>query len=414
MSNSGNSSAPVVIIGGGLAGAKTAEQLREQGYTGPVTLVSGEAAAPYERPPLSKEFLAGSKSLPDFTVHEAQWYAEHDVELRQGVRAEAIDTEARTVRLDDGTGLDYSSLVLATGSTSVHPPIDGADADGVYYLRSIEDATALRETFGEGKALAIIGGGWIGLEVAAGARNAGTAVTVVEAADQPLQGPLGPEIGAAFADLHRAHGVDLRTGRKVSAITTDGGQATGLTLDDGSTVPADAVLVAVGARPAIELATAAGLATEAGGVRTDASLRTSAPDVYAVGDIAAAEHPVLGTVVRTEHWANALNQPAVAAAGIIGTDSQYTRMPYFFTDQYDLGMEYRGDATGYSKVITRGDVPGLNFLAFWVDDAGAVLAAMNVNIWDAGDDLAALVGARKPVDAAALADPDVALASLLD
>ncbi|MBY4568906.1 FAD-dependent oxidoreductase [Gordonia sihwensis] len=404
---------PVVIIGGGLAGAKTAEQLRENGYSGGVVLIAAERVAPYERPPLSKEFLAGSKSLPEFTVHDEAWYADNDVDLKLGVRAEAVDTASRTVRLSDGGALAYSALVLATGSTSVHPPIDGADAAGVHYLRTVDEASALLETFGEGKRLAVIGGGWIGLEVAAAARRRDTEVTVVEAADQPLRAALGPEIGAAFADLHRAHGVDLRTGRKVSSITVADGRATGLELDDGATVTADAVLIAVGARAETGLAEAAGLTLADGGVATDSRLRTSAADVYAAGDIAAAMHPILRTRVRTEHWANALNQPAVVAENIVGRDTEYTRMPYFFTDQYDLGMEYRGLAEGYRRVVTRGDVSGLEFLAFWLDEAGTVLAGMNVNIWDAGDDIAALVQARRPVDAAALADPEVPLSSLI-
>lgn len=413
MSDTNPISNPVVIIGGGLAGAKTAEELRERGASGPIVLVAAETVAPYERPPLSKEFLAGSKALPDFTVHDEAWYRDHDIDLRLRTRATAVDPAAKTVTLDDHTTLNYSSLVLATGSSSVRPPIDGADADGVFYLRTVDEASALIEVLGEGRRLAVIGGGWIGLEVAAGARGRGAAVTVVEAAAQPLQAALGPEIGAAFAALHREHGVDLRLESKVDAITVDGGRATGLRLADGDTVAADAVLIAVGARPNIEIAEAAGLAVADRGLAVDAGLRTSADDVYAVGDIAAAEHPILRTRVRTEHWANALNQPAVAAQNILGGAAEYTRMPYFFTDQYDLGMEYRGHSEGYTAVVTRGDVAGREFLAFWVDDDGVVLAGMNVNVWDAGDDIAALVQARHRVDVAKLADSAVPLAELL-
>ena len=413
MTDTNKTSDHAVIIGGGLAGAKTAEELRDKGYTGAITLIAEEAVAPYERPPLSKEFIAGSKSLPDFTVHGDAWYRGNDVDLRLGTRATAFDPAAKTVTLDDGNTLTYSALVLATGSSSLHPPIEGADAAGVYYLRSVDDATALLDVLGEGKRLAVIGAGWIGLEIAAGARGRGTDVTVVEASAQPLQAALGPEIGAAFADLHREHGVDLRLESKVAAVTVADGKATGLKLADGSTVDADAVLIAVGARPETDLAEAAGLEIADRGVATDAGLRTSAADVYAVGDIAAAQHPILETRIRTEHWANALNQPEVAAQNITGGDAEYTRMPYFFTDQYDLGMEYRGHADGYASVVTRGDVAKREFLAFWVDSDGAVLAAMNVNIWDAGDDIAALVKSRRPVDTAKLADPSTPLADLL-
>ncbi|MGB3303362.1 MAG: FAD/NAD(P)-binding oxidoreductase [Gordonia sp. (in: high G+C Gram-positive bacteria)] len=413
MSTGTNSSNPIVIVGGGLAGAKTAEGLREKGFTGPVTLIAGESVAPYERPPLSKEFLASTKALPDFTVHDEAWYRDNNIDLRLGVRATTLDTAAHSVELDDGSSVRYSSLVLATGSTSARPPIPGSDADGVYYLRTVAEADALLQTFGEGKRLAIIGGGWIGLEVAAGARNAGTEVTVVEAADQPLQAALGTEIGAAFAELHRAHGVDLKTNCKVAAITVADGKATGIKLENGETIAADAVLVAVGARSETAVAENGGLQIVDGGVATDAGLRTSAPDVYAVGDIAAAEHPVLGTRVRTEHWANALNQPATAVANILGGNDEYSRMPYFFTDQYDLGMEYRGHTAGETSVVTRGDVPGREFLAFWVSSDGIVQAGMNVNIWDAGDDIAALLAARNPVDPAKLADSSVPLADLV-
>ncbi|EGD53800.1 NAD(P)/FAD-dependent oxidoreductase [Gordonia neofelifaecis] len=413
MTQPNRTSDPVAIIGGGLAGAKTAEHLREQGFTGAITLIAAERVAPYERPPLSKEFLAGTKALPDFTVHDEAWYRDNDIDLRLGVRAESLDLAGRTVALDTGGSVPFGSLVLATGSPPPPPPIPVSDAAGVHCLRTVDDARALIGVLGEGSRLAVIGGGWIGLEVAAGARGRGADVTVVEAADQPLRGPLGPEIGAAFARLHREHGVDLRLGRAVESITVDDGRAGGLQLDDGQTVVADAVLVAVGARPEISLAESAGLALAGGGVATDSGLRTSADGVFAVGDIAAAEHPVLGTRVRTEHWANALNQPAVVAANILGGDAEYDRMPYFFTDQYDLGMEYRGHSDGYSRVVTRGDVDGLEFLAFWLDDSGIVLAGMNVNIWDAGDEIAALVEARRPVDAAALTDPRVPLADLI-
>ncbi|MBM7365536.1 NAD(P)/FAD-dependent oxidoreductase [Gordonia hydrophobica] len=413
MTDTKQTSARAVIIGGGLAGAKTAEGLRDNGFAGSIIIITDESVAPYERPPLSKEFIAGSKSLPDFTVHDDAWYRDKDVDVWFDTRVTAFDPVVKTVTIDDGSHIKYTTLILATGSASVHPPIDGADADGVHYLRSIDDATALLSVLGEGKRLAIIGGGWIGLEIAAGARGRGTEVTVVESAAQPLQAALGAEIGAAFADLHRQHGVDLRLESTVAAITVADGRATGLTLADGTGIDADAVLIAVGARPEIALAEAAGLTIADRGVATDAGLRTSAPDVYAVGDIAAAEHPALGTRIRTEHWANALNQPAVAAQNIVGGNAEYTRMPYFFTDQYDLGMEYRGHSDGYTSVVTRGDVAGREFLAFWVNDDGVVLAGMNVNIWDAGDDIAALVEARRPVDTATLADPAVPLGTLL-
>lgn len=391
-------SSTFAIVGGGLAGAKAAEALRDKDFDGHIVLFAAEEHLPYERPPLSKEFLLGKKQFGEFTAASSAWYRDHHVELQLGTEVSAIDPDGRTVSLPDGTTVAYDKLVLATGSTPRRPPIPGADAEGVHYLRTIDDAQALNSVLAEGTSLAIVGAGWIGLEVAAGARDRGAAVTVVETAEVPLMGALGREAGEVFAAMHRDHGVDLRLGTTVDEITTAGGKATGLKLGDGSTVAADAVLVAVGATANIGLAEQAGLATGNGGVLVDAALRTSNPDIFAVGDIAAAEHPVFGTRIRTEHWANALKQPAVAAAGMLGKPQEYAELPYFFTDQYDLGMEYVGHAPDYDRVLFRGDVAGREFTAYWLDDANRVLAGMNVNIWEGLDDIKSLVRSREPVD----------------
>lgn len=407
------SSITFAIIGGGLAGAKAAEALRDSGFDGQITLFADEEHLPYERPPLSKEYLAGKKALSDFTVQNSDWYRDHNVDLRLGARVSALNAGERAVLLPDGTTVRYEKLLLATGSASRRPPIPGADAGGVHYLRTYDDAVALNSLLTEGSSLAVVGGGWIGLEVAAAARQRGVDVTVVETAKQPLVTALGETAGEVFARLHRDHGVDLRLETQVEEITTSGGQATGLKMRDGSTVAADAVLVAVGAKPNVELAEQAGLAMGDGGVLVDASLRTSDPDIYAVGDIAAAEHPLFGGRIRTEHWANALKQPAVAAAGMLGNPGEYAELPYFFTDQYDLGMEYVGHAPGFQRVMFRGDVAGREFVAFWLDGDNRVLAGMNVNIWDVLDDVKALIRSRAPVDPDKLADPKFPLAGLL-
>jgi 3-phenylpropionate/trans-cinnamate dioxygenase ferredoxin reductase subunit len=256
----------------------------------------------------------------------------------------------------------------------------------------------------------IIGAGWIGLEVAAAARTAGTDVTVVEMAELPLLAVLGPELAQVFADLHREHGVDLRLGATLEQITVGGGRATGARLGDGTTVAADAVVVGVGVSPDVALAEAAGLAID-NGVLVDAALRTSDPDIYAVGDIANHDHPTLGSRVRVEHWAAALNQPVTAARAMLGQDTSYTELPYFFSDQYDLGMEYIGHATpgSYTQVVVRGDTKTREFVAFWLDGADRILAAMNVNVWDVIDEIKPLIVARTPVDPAKLADPDTAI-----
>jgi 3-phenylpropionate/trans-cinnamate dioxygenase ferredoxin reductase subunit len=406
-------SSTFVIVGGGLAGAKAAEALRDNDFDGHVVLFAQEDHLPYERPPLSKEFLAGKKSLADFTVHPADWYRDQDVNLRLGTKVSSLDAAARTVALPDGSTERYDKLLLATGCSSRRLPIPGADAAGVHYLRTFDDAVALKQVLREGSSLAVVGAGWIGLEVAAGARGHGVNVTVVESAPLPLLAALGREAAEVFAKLHRDHGVDLRVNATVEEIVTDGHVATGLRLGDGSTLAADAVLVAVGAAPNIQLAGQAGLETDAGGVLVDASLCCSDRDVFAVGDIAAAEHPFFHTRIRTEHWANALKQPAVAAAGMLGKPAEYDELPYFFTDQYDLGMEYVGHAPRYERVVFRGDVDGREFVAFWLDADNRVLAGMNVNIWDVLDDVKRLIRSKSPVDPVRLADTNVSLGKLV-
>ncbi|MDT5256104.1 MAG: 3-phenylpropionate/trans-cinnamate dioxygenase ferredoxin reductase component [Mycobacterium sp.] len=402
-----------VIIGGGLAGAKAVEALRDSDFNDSIILFAEEEHLPYERPPLSKEYLAGKKALSDFTVQNSDWYRDHNVDLRLGSRVSSLDPAAHTVGLPDGNTAPYDKLLLATGSASRRPPIPGSDAYGVHYLRTYDDAAALNSALTEGSSLAVVGAGWIGLEVAAGARQRGVDVTVVETAKQPLLAALGETVGEVFANLHRDHGVDLRLEAQVEEITTMQGRASGLKMRDGSTVAADAVLVAVGAKPNVELAEQSGLSMGDGGVLVDASLRTSDPDIYAVGDIAAAEHPLFGCRIRTEHWANALKQPAVAAAGMLGQPGEYAELPYFFTDQFDLGMEYVGHAPSFQRVVFRGDVSGREFVAFWLNGDNRVLAGMNVNIWDVLDDVKSLIRSKAPVDVDKLTDPQSSLADAL-
>jgi NADPH-dependent 2,4-dienoyl-CoA reductase/sulfur reductase-like enzyme len=407
-----NAAQRIVIIGGGLAGAKGAEALRGQGYPGTLTLIADEPHLPYERPPLSKGYLAGSARFDEAVVLAADWYREHDVDLRLSTRASSLDVAGHRVRLDGGVSVEYDKLLLATGSVPRRLPVPGADRDGVHYLRTREDSDAIRGLFGAGRRLVIIGAGWIGLEVAAVARGAGTEVTVVEVAELPLVGVLGPELAQVFADLHAANGVDLRFGAQVEAIVSEGGRATGVRLGTG-TVPADAVVVGVGVAPDVELAAKSGLAVD-NGVLVDASLRTSDPDIYAVGDIANQNHPLLGHRVRVEHWATALNQPACAAAAMLGNDASYRDLPYFFSDQYDLGMEYIGHAPrgSYTQIVVRGDLASREFVGFWLDDEHRIKAAMNVNVWDVVEAVKPLITAGRPVDPERLSDPQVPYAQL--
>jgi 3-phenylpropionate/trans-cinnamate dioxygenase ferredoxin reductase subunit len=389
----------VVIVGGGLAGAKTAEALRGNGYEGPVTLLGAEDHLPYERPPLSKDYLAGKAPFDDAVVHPADWYETNNVELRRGVEVVAVRPDTAEVELADASRIGYGTLVLATGSEPRRLPIPGADT--ALTLRTREDSDTIRDTFGAGNRLVIVGGGWIGLEVAAAARDKGTEVTVLEAAELPLLGVLGREMATVFADLHREHGVDLRLGVSIAEI------ADGARLADGTEIPADAVVMGVGARPRTELAAAAHLDVD-NGVLVDASLRSSDPAIFAIGDVANHDHPTLGHRVRVEHWATALNQPAAAVAAILGGADVYDELPYFFSDQYDLGMEYVGHATpgSYARVVVRGDLTGREFVAFWLDAQDRIVASMNVNVWDVVDEIKPLIAGRTPVDVGRLTDPD--------
>jgi 3-phenylpropionate/trans-cinnamate dioxygenase ferredoxin reductase subunit len=401
-----------VIAGASLAGAKAAETLRAEGFAGRVVLVGEEPEPPYERPPLSKGYLLGSDERDTAFVHDRAWYDKQNIELRTGVRAEAIDRGEHTVTLAGGERLGYDKLLLTTGSVVRTLPVPGADLAGVHYLRRIEHSDALRGVLVEGARVVVVGGGWIGLEVAAAARTHGAAVTLVEIDRLPLRRVLGDEVAQVFADLHAAHGVDLRFGTGVREIVGQEGRVASVVLDDGSSLPADAVVVGIGITPAVELAEAAGLDVD-DGVLVDAALRTSDPDVYAAGDVANVEYPRLQRRLRVEHWSNALNGGPAAARSMLGQDVVYDRVPYFFTDQYDLGMEYTGHAEpgGYDRVVFRGDVPGREFIAFWLAD-GRVLAGMNVNVWDVAEDLERIVRSGARIDPARLADPAVPLTDL--
>ncbi|MFJ2187077.1 NAD(P)/FAD-dependent oxidoreductase [Kitasatospora sp. NPDC087861] len=404
---------PIVIVGASLGGAKAAEALRAAGHQGGIVLIGEEHERPYERPPLSKGYLLGTTPREKIYVHPPQWYGENDITLRLGTSVVAIDPAGHTVTLADDGQVAYAKLLLTTGSVPRRLPVPGEEQDGVLYLRRAEDSERIKAVLRPGARIAVIGAGWIGLEVAAAARAAGAEVTVLEAAELPLLRVLGREVAQVFADLHRDHGVDLRFGVQVTELTGTGGTVSGVRLGDGTTVAADAVVVGIGISPATGLAAAAGLEVD-NGVKTDQHLRTSDPDVYAAGDAANAFHPLFGKHIRVEHWANAVNQPQTAARAMLGQpDAVYDRVPYFFSDQYDLGMEYVGyvEPGGYDRVVFRGDPATREFIAFWLAD-GRVLAGMNVNVWDVTDPIRELVRSGRAVDPKALADPGVPLGEL--
>ncbi|MER6593338.1 FAD-dependent oxidoreductase [Micromonospora purpureochromogenes] len=402
---------PFVIVGAGLAGARAAQTLREEGFDGRIVLFGEETERPYERPALSKGLLLRTTERDSVHVHDAGWYADHDVDLRTGTRVTALDRRSRQVTVADGQRFPYDRLLLATGSRARTLPIPGAHLDGVLRLRTLADSDRISDALVDGANVVIVGAGWIGLEVAAAARTRGAAVTVVETADLPLQRVLGDQLATVFADLHRVHGVTFHFGTQVHEFQGSN-RVSAVLLADGTVLPADLVVVGVGVEPNTELAEQAGLAVD-NGVLVDDTLRTSDPDIWAAGDLANAHHPLLGTRVRVEHWANALHSGPAAARGMLGQAVSYDRLPYFYTDQYELGMEYTGHAPpgSYDRVVVRGELTSGEFIAFWTV-RGRVLAGMNVNVWEVTGPIGQLIRSRQPVDLDRLADPTVALDSL--
>jgi 3-phenylpropionate/trans-cinnamate dioxygenase ferredoxin reductase subunit len=391
------------IVGASLAGAKAAETLRAEGFDGRVLLVGSETERPYERPPLSKEYLRGEAEREKIYVHEEGYYGEHEIELRLGRTAAGLDVAARELTLDDGEPVRYDSLLLATGAEPRRLDVPGADLDGVRYLRSVTNSDALRERFERARSVVVVGGGWIGCEVAAAARQHGLDVTLVEPLQVPLQRVLGDELGGFYRDVHAEHGVQVLTGVGVEAL--EGGDAVErVVLADGRRIDCELVVVGVGVRPRTQLAGQAGLAVD-DGILVDERLESSAPGVFAAGDVARARHPFYDASVRVEHWATALNQGPAAARSMLGGTEPYDRLPYFYSDQYDVGMEYTGWAPEWDRVVFRGDPASREFIAFWLR-GDRVLAGMNVNVWDVADSIEQLIREGAPVDVERLVDAE--------
>jgi NADPH-dependent 2,4-dienoyl-CoA reductase/sulfur reductase-like enzyme len=401
-----------VIVGASLAGAKAAETLREEGFGGSILLAGAEPERPYERPPLSKGYLLGRDDRESIFVHDAGWYAEHDVELLLGVRVLRIDRPARAVELSDGRRIGYDKLLLSNGASPRSLDVPGDALDGVLYLRTVQDSERLSAAIRAGGTVVVAGAGWIGLETAAAAREFGCEVTVIEPEPGALIRSIGPEVGRVFTELHREHGVTFRFGESAREFRGAGGRLRAVVTADGTELPADIAVIGIGVVPNSVLAEEAGL--EVGnGILTDAMLRTSDPDIYAAGDVANAFNPLLRRRARVEHWANALAGGPAAARSMLGGDAPYDPVPYFYSDQYDLGMETAGlpEPGRYDEIVYRGDVDAREFIAFWLD-RGAVVAGMNVNVWDVNDDIQALIRSRRRVDEARLADLDVLIPDL--
>ena len=398
-----------VIVGASLAGAKAAQELREHGFDGRIVLIGAESERPYERPPLTKDYLRGESEREKAYVHRAEFYGEQDIDLITGATVTAIDPDGSRVTLDAGRDVDYDKLLLTTGAEPRRIEVPGADLEGIHYLRTLADCDVLKARIEDSGRVAVVGAGWIGSEFAASARQRGLDVTVIDPLAVPNEQIFGTEIGTFYCDVHVQHGVEMLLGQGLEAFEGDGAVARVRTTA-GKVVECDFAVVGIGITPRTDLAADAGITVE-NGIVANAHLETSAPGIFVAGDAANAWHPFYERHIRVEHWANALNQGPAAARAMLGEDVSYDRIPYFFSDQYDVGMEYSGYATSWDEVVFRGDREGGEFIAFWLSD-GRVVAGMNVNVWDVNEHVQALIRSRRPVDAAALRDPDTPLESL--
>lgn len=399
-----------VIVGASFAGAKAAEALRTRGFDGRIVLIGEEPNRPYERPPLSKGYLTGQAGLDKVYVHDEDFYTSKSIELRTSTTVTGLDPDGHTVTLADGEVITYTKALLATGATPRRLTVPGHDLDGVHYLRTLADADRLIAAAETATSVAVIGAGWIGSEVAAALRQRGLSVTVIDPAATPLERVLGREVGEVYRKLHADHGVDMRLGEAVASLHGTG-KVEEVRTTGGAGIHADLVVVGIGVQPRTELAAEAGLTVD-DGILVDQHLRSSHPDIYAAGDVARAWHPVYDTRIRVEHWSTALRQGRAAAANMLGAAEPYTEVPYFFSDQYDLGMEYAGYCPAWDQVIFRGDLAGGEFIAFWLSE-GRLVAGMNANIWDVNEHIQQLARHGARVDPARLADPDVPLADLV-
>jgi 3-phenylpropionate/trans-cinnamate dioxygenase ferredoxin reductase subunit len=400
----------VVIVGGGGVGDAAAFALRKKGFDGMVTIISADHDRPYDRPYLSKEFLRGEVELPKVFLHEESEYAKQGIELQLNRKVTGGSLNGGKLAVDGGGEVEFDALVLGLGGTPHRLP-DVPRAENVLMLRSLRDSKALRQAIQGASRLLLIGAGFIGAEVGASARQMGKEVLMLEAAPVPLLRALGPDVGAIYAKIHRARGVDLRTETKVTQWHTEGKRVVGVTLSDGRREETDLVLEAVGIDPNLELPKALGLPIEGGGVRVDEALR-AADGVYCGGDIALHPHPVVGRTIRVEHWEVAKNQGRGIAANIAGGDTPYTKLPYFWSDQYDVNLEYRGNASGDDGTVWRGDRDGLSFSVFYLRD-GLINAVLSMNDSKTNEVGGKLIEARRPVDEAALASMNVDLSELL-
>ncbi len=398
----------IAIAGAGLAGAKAAETLRAKGYDGRLVLLGDEPERPYERPPLSKDYLRGEAAKTPH-VHNDNFYDDNAIELICSTRVTGVDPGPQELHLEGDRRLGYDRLLLTTGAVPRRLDIPGARLAGVHYLRTVAESRRIAEQIDNGGRLVVVGGGWIGSEIAASARQKGCEVTILEMGKLPLERVLGPELGKVYVDLHRSHGVEFLPETTVESFEgTDAVQV--VNTRDGASIEAGFVVVGVGAAPRTGLLETSGIRVD-NGVLVDEFLQASMPNVFAAGDVANAYHPFYDERLRVEHWDNAYHQAPVAAQNMLGQREAYDRIPYFFSDQYDTAIEYSGHALEWDEVVFRGDVRAREFIAFWLK-GGQLVAGMNMNVWDIHDSIRELIRSRRQLDPRELADPETPLDEL--
>lgn len=399
----------VVIVGGGSGGDAAAFALRKKGFDGEVTILSADQDRPYDRPYLSKEFLRGEVELPKVYLHDEEEYSRQGIDLRTGTRVTAASSAERTVTTEGGKSVKFDVLVLSTGGTPRRLP-DTPSADNLFTLRTLHDSSAIKKALGAAKRVMLVGAGFIGAEVAASSRLLGKDVLVVEGAPVPLSRALGDDVGRIYASIHRDHGVDLRTGTTITEWHVSGGRVTGVSLSDGKREDVDMAVLAVGIEPNLDLPRSMNLPLEGGGVKVDEALRAT-EGVYVAGDIAFHQHPLLGRAIRVEHWEVAKGQGRGIGASIAGGDTPYAKVPYFWSDQYDVSLEYRGHASGDDRTVWRGDREARKFSVFYLRD-GRVDAVLSMNDKDGGEAGSRLIESRARVKEEQLADESTDLKAL--
>ena len=400
----------IVVVGASLAGATAAGVLRDEGYDGRLSLIGAEEEAPYERPPLSKEFLRGEDTFEDALVRPASWYAEHDVDARFGTRAVQIDVHPRDVVLAGGERLPFDRLLVSTGGRNRRLEVPGAGLPGVFDLRYHRDAVQIRDAATEGARVVCVGMGFIGAEVAASLRTIGCEVTVVEVFETTLYRILGPEIGRVLEGIHRDHGVTMLFSDSVERFEGDG-RLERVVTDSGKEIDADVAVIGVGTEPAVELMAGTGL-DQGGGIPVGPGLETVVPGVFAVGDVALHDHPVFGPI-RVEHYDNAIKMGEHAAHAMLGSSEVFDDPHWFWSDQYDSKVEMAGYAPTWDRMVVRGSLEDRSFCAFLLDDGGVIRSTVSLDWKRDVRRSFGLIKAQAAPDPKALADPDVDLRTLV-